>query len=268
MHDDASPHARASRTPLVPERLRSPLFTQAQKLAMTLVTLGALAAGCEGGDTIVHIETSDGSGPVAMRHPYAAPNPVGRMGIPGRYLSAYKAAADSVKPRCDMPWQLLAAVGLRESTHGKDMGPSSAGAIGPMQFLPDTWKDWGKGGDVWKPEDATRGAARMLCHYGHNDLNKSGNVERALRSYNDSRTYVASVRSAERRYFGGRAPSAGARRRVVVGREDGGPGGAPSASIDGTEVRAEGPATLSKSPVAGVRPVRRTGGPGPSFGSM
>jgi membrane-bound lytic murein transglycosylase B len=34
---------------------------------------------------------------------------------------------------------VLAAIGQVESAHGKHLGPSSAGALGPMQFLPSTW---------------------------------------------------------------------------------------------------------------------------------
>src|SRR5262249_6664845 len=42
-----------------------------------------------------------------------------------------------------IPWQLLAAINKVESNFGRNMGPSSAGAIGWMQFMPDTWYRWG-----------------------------------------------------------------------------------------------------------------------------
>ncbi|HEX9352024.1 MAG TPA: lytic transglycosylase domain-containing protein, partial [Gaiellaceae bacterium] len=42
-----------------------------------------------------------------------------------------------------IPWQVLAAINKIESNFGRNMGPSSAGAIGWMQFMPSTWLRWG-----------------------------------------------------------------------------------------------------------------------------
>ena len=53
-----------------------------------------------------------------------------------RYVQIYKAAAKRYGFAED--WYVLTAVGSAESNHGENMGPSSAGAIGPMQFLPST----------------------------------------------------------------------------------------------------------------------------------
>src|SRR5581483_197379 len=38
-----------------------------------------------------------------------------------------------------IPWQVLAAINKVESNFGRNMGPSSAGAVGWMQFMPSTW---------------------------------------------------------------------------------------------------------------------------------
>ena len=55
------------------------------------------------------------------------------------------------------------------------MGPSSAGAIGWMQFMPDTWARWGVDAngdglpDPWNAEDAIYSAARYLAATGGHD---------------------------------------------------------------------------------------------------
>ena len=57
---------------------------------------------------------------------------------------------------------MLAAINLVESAFGRVRSPSGAGAQGPMQFLPDTWRRYGLGGDVHDPHDAILGAANYL----------------------------------------------------------------------------------------------------------
>src|SRR5207237_2973190 len=46
-----------------------------------------------------------------------------------------------------IPWNVLAAINKIESNFGQNMGPSSAGAVGWMQFMPSTWLRWGVDGD-------------------------------------------------------------------------------------------------------------------------
>src|SRR5207244_10324437 len=75
-------------------------------------------------------------------------------------------AADGV------PWQVLAAINKVESNFGRNMGPSSAGAIGWMQFMPSTWLRWGLDADgdgvadPWRASDAIYAAARHLAPAG------------------------------------------------------------------------------------------------------
>ena len=57
---------------------------------------------------------------------------------------------------------MLAAVNFVESGFGKLRNDSVAGAQGPMQFMPATWRAYGLGGDVHDPHDAILGAANYL----------------------------------------------------------------------------------------------------------
>jgi membrane-bound lytic murein transglycosylase B len=85
------------------------------------------------------------------------------------YLALYQAAA----PTCPgLPWTVLAAIGQVESGHGRNDGPSSAGAMGPMQFEPPTFAAYGVDGDhdgktdIMDPADAIYTAAHYLCANG------------------------------------------------------------------------------------------------------
>ena len=85
-------------------------------------------------------------------------------------------------------WTYLASINFIESDFGRVMGPSSAGALGPMQFMPATWSNYGNGGDVMSPHDAIYAAARYLVHYG-----APGNMPSAIWHYNHDDDYVAAV---------------------------------------------------------------------------
>ncbi len=91
-------------------------------------------------------------------------------------------------------WHVLAAVGKIESNHGENMGPSSAGAMGPMQFLPSTWSSYGVDGNgdgvanIMDPEDAIPGAAAYLKAGGAPD-----DWYAALFTYNRAGWYVEEV---------------------------------------------------------------------------
>lgn len=109
---------------------------------------------------------------------------------PAAYFALYQAAA----PTCPgMSWTLLAAVGQVESGHGRNNGPSSAGAIGPMQFMPRTFAGYAVDGDrdgrtdPWSPADAVFTAAKFLCSNG---AGRPGGLQRALLRYNNAQWYV------------------------------------------------------------------------------
>ena len=96
-----------------------------------------------------------------------------------------------------LSWTVLAAIGQVESGHGRNVGPSSAGALGPMQFLPSTWASSGVDGDgdgkadIMSPYDAVPAAALYLCRNGAGRGGQS--LYNAIFSYNHADWYVREV---------------------------------------------------------------------------
>jgi murein DD-endopeptidase MepM/ murein hydrolase activator NlpD len=95
-----------------------------------------------------------------------------------------------------IPWQVLGAINKVESNWGRNMGPSSAGAIGWMQFMPSTWLRWGVDAngdgvaDPWNPDDAIYSAARYLAAAGG-----ASDLYRSVYAYNHADWYVHEVLS-------------------------------------------------------------------------
>ena len=89
--------------------------------------------------------------------------------------------------RSGVRWQVLAAVNLVESAFGRMRERSVAGAQGPMQFMPSTWAEYGRG-DVHDPHAAILGAARFLRAAG-----APADERAALHRYNPSWAYVDAV---------------------------------------------------------------------------
>jgi murein DD-endopeptidase MepM/ murein hydrolase activator NlpD len=93
-----------------------------------------------------------------------------------------------------IPWQVLGAINKVESNWGRNMGPSSAGAIGWMQFMPSTWLRWGVDADgdgvadPWNPTDAVFSAARYLAAAGG-----TSDLYRGVYAYNHADWYVKEV---------------------------------------------------------------------------
>jgi murein DD-endopeptidase MepM/ murein hydrolase activator NlpD len=116
-----------------------------------------------------------------------------------------------------IPWEVLAAINKVESNFGRNMGPSSAGAIGWMQFLPSTWERWGVDADAngvadpWNATDAVYSAARYLAASGGgNDL------PRAVFSYNHAQWYVDEVLRLAHAYGLGGGPQLSSASSSVV----------------------------------------------------
>ena len=103
---------------------------------------------------------------------------------PRQLLGWYRAA----ERRFGVRWELLAAVNLVESDFNRLRNNSYAGAQGPMQFMPATWRAYGLGGSVRDPHDAIMGAANYLHASGapHDD-------RAALYHYNPSHLYGDAV---------------------------------------------------------------------------
>jgi membrane-bound lytic murein transglycosylase B len=111
------------------------------------------------------------------------PIKVGNAEAPGRLLAWYRHA----QKRFGVSWQILASVNLVESGYNRLRNNSYAGAQGPMQFMPSTWRSYGLGGNVRDPHDAIMGAANYLRASG------APNYRRALYSYNPSPLYVDAI---------------------------------------------------------------------------
>ena len=161
--------------------------------------------------------------------------------IPPIAADAYERAADAAReftPRCEIPAWLLAGVGEVESGHGTHGGATIAAdgtvapqivgialprlgadtdggtwdgsstvdhAVGPMQFIPATWRAYGRDGngdeiaDPHNMYDAATGAAAYLCAAG-SPMATEADWRRGLLAYNHSQQYVADVLAAGARY--------------------------------------------------------------------
>ena len=114
--------------------------------------------------------------------------------IPPAYLVLYQDAGQSF----NVPWQILAAIGKVESDHGRNPNayrPNYAGAVGPMQFLPATFGEYGWAAghplpDILDPHDAIYAAAAMLRNDGI-----ATNLRGAIYAYNHADWYVDLVRA-------------------------------------------------------------------------
>jgi len=123
-------------------------------------------------------------------------------GRPGSYLELFKASAARYCP--GLSWTVLAAIGQIESGDGANPGPSSAGALGPMQFLPSTWQVYGISAfgqtgppDIMNAYDAVPSAARLLCANGGRT---AAGLRGAIFAYNHATWYVNEVLALAQEY--------------------------------------------------------------------
>jgi membrane-bound lytic murein transglycosylase B len=206
-------HASATRLPRDPVQLAA-VLSQAQRTiddpASSAAQLRSAARAQQGATVVLARERANAqhavirrlSGAVAatLRADLAAAAALARLNPPRRSLPPWRIAPapapavllgyfKSAQSRYGVPWQYLAAIELIESDFGRVVGLSTAGAEGPMQFMPATWAAYGKG-NVHNQRDAIYAAARYLVASG-----APADMSGAIYHYNLSRDYVAAVRA-------------------------------------------------------------------------
>jgi hypothetical protein len=129
------------------------------------------------------------------------PSAVALGDVPPQLLGLYQQAS---AVRCPgLPWPVLAAIGKVETNHARNVAVSSAGALGPMQFMPASWAAFGLDADgdgiadVMNPIDAIHSAAHYLCRHGGGD---PARLRDAIWSYNHADWYVNLVLEHARTY--------------------------------------------------------------------
>jgi cell division septation protein DedD len=212
-------------------------------------------------------------------------------------------------PSCGIRWTLLAAIGRVESNHGRfggamlrddgystkpirgiplDGRPNVAlirdtddgeldgdtaydRAVGPMQFIPSTWRSVGVDGnrdgrrDPDNIFDAAYGAARYLCD-GDADLRNIGARAQAIRRYNNADEYVRVVLNLAEMYDTGRVqqlPSIGLPPREPTPPPPPSPGPPPAPSTV-PAAPSSAPAQPSPRPQAPAPPAPNQPAPAPA----
>jgi murein DD-endopeptidase MepM/ murein hydrolase activator NlpD len=173
------------------------------RLAAGLAVFAALAVGAARAGTpsaaLPSADVPNLPGSIRLPPSLSAPAQPERLSYP--QLAALWRGAGSAY---GIPWQVLAAINKVESNLGRNMGPSSAGAVGWMQFMPSTWLRWGVDADgdgianPWRATDAVYAAARYLAAAGGRT-----DIERAVYAYNHAQWYVDEVLSLARLFHGG-----------------------------------------------------------------
>jgi hypothetical protein len=113
--------------------------------------------------------------------------------VAAQSLAALRADYQAAQAATGVAWFYLAAINFVETDFGRVAGPSTAGAQGPMQFLPATWAVYGHG-SIHRPKDAILAAAHLLAGHG-----AARNIAAAVHAYNPSWRYVDAVLRYARR---------------------------------------------------------------------
>lgn len=195
----------------------------------------------------------DGVSVVTLADPTWLDEVSAATGIPRRALAAYAGAVivkEDHRPECRLDWATLAAIGAVESDHGRHDGssvdesglvtppiygpdldgdgvaliPDSDGgeidgtpdadrAVGPMQLIPEAWRNWHVDGnadgaqDPQNIDDAAMAAANYLCR-ASTAFDTEDGWRAGIRAYNSPERYLGTVAKYAIRYAGA-ARSAG-----------------------------------------------------------
>jgi murein DD-endopeptidase MepM/ murein hydrolase activator NlpD len=163
-----------------------------RRAAVLALAAFALVAGTARADVFTVVPTTS---TVLVPPPPAVPEQLSQAQL----LALWQGAG----AQYDVPWQVLAAINKIESDFGRNMGPSSAGAVGWMQFMPATWMGYGVDAngdgvaDPWNAADAIYSAARYLAaNHAATDLYG------AIFQYNHADWYVHEVLDIANLYTG------------------------------------------------------------------
>ncbi len=168
--------AAASERAIVHELAGKPALARATLPALPAPLATAVRTELAAAHALRRLDGPPPKNPAALH--LAPPRPAGRL------LADYRLA----QARFGVRWQVLAAVNMVETAFGRVVVRSSAGAQGPMQFMPATWRAYGLGGNVQVPHDAVLGAANYLHRSG-----APADERAALHAYNPSNLYVDAV---------------------------------------------------------------------------
>ena len=170
-------------------------------LAPLLAALALTASGASAAPVSVpSSEIPNPSGAVVVTFALSNPPAAPEQRSYAQLLSLWREAGAAY----GVPWEVLGAINKIESNFGRNMGPSSAGALGWMQFMPSTWERWGWDFDgdgvanPWDPDDGVYAAARYLAAAG-----AAEDLPRAIFAYNHADWYVEDVLELARVFAGG-----------------------------------------------------------------
>jgi murein DD-endopeptidase MepM/ murein hydrolase activator NlpD len=178
-------------------------------------TAGGVSAPPATGGVQLHNESGDGGfqyasgGTPTTANPTTTIAPFGPapLGVPNFVIDSFEIPPfllpiyQACGTEYGIPWEVLASINKIETGFGTNMGPSSAGALGWMQFLPSSWEAFGLDAngdgkeDPYNPVDAICAAAHYLKLSGG-----SKDLYQAIFAYNHADWYVQEVLTYARAY--------------------------------------------------------------------
>jgi membrane-bound lytic murein transglycosylase B len=169
------------------EKVRSLAARSRQAAGEVIGAVGSATSSTSNPDLATDLKDMVGAARKLRKLSKGSRNPSIKTGAPPA-LAELAGHYSKAKRRSGIHPKYLASIHHVETKFGRVKSDSVAGAKGPMQFIPSTWKIYGKGGNIQDPHDAILAAARLLRANG-----APGNYSRALFAYNHSGLYVSAV---------------------------------------------------------------------------